>query len=114
MTAEALFQRACSLGVASGCTNRAAGMLRAAGTSDHRLDQCAAATFAKACELEDPWACTMYASHLVRGAGVNKDAKLALRVLEKSCKYGKDDPACENAMQIREEILKTSGAEAEP
>ena len=70
--AEVLYQRSCKLGVMSGCTNRAAGML-----SEKREDQsvqaCAAATFSKVCALDDPWACTMYAMHLSRGLGIEQE-----------------------------------------
>jgi hypothetical protein len=94
---EVLYQQACRLGVVSGCTNRAAGRVRAA---KNQFDDCAVATFAKACELEDPWACTMYATHLIQ-AGGESNYTLALRALEKSCKYGADDPACSGATQLK-------------
>jgi hypothetical protein len=102
---EALYQRACRLGIVSGCTNRAAGMLHLKEPIP-RLEQCAASTFSKACDLDDPWACTMFAQQLIRGAGVEKNDELALRVLEKSCKYGSEDPACVEAMQLKAELLK--------
>jgi len=110
-TSEALFQRACRLGVVSGCTNRAAGMLTATPGAP-AIQHCAARTFEKGCALDDPWACTMYALHLSRGMGVKADPALALRVLEKSCKYGADDPACRNAAALRKqiELARTKGA----
>ncbi|MGC5700907.1 sel1 repeat family protein [Pseudomonas sp. NFXW11] len=100
---EPLYQRACSLGLVSGCTNRAAGMLVAEGDSQ-KSQQCAAQTFSKACDLDDPWACTMYGFHLSRGIGTAPDADRALQVLDKSCKYGTADPACRGARQLQEEI----------
>jgi TPR repeat protein len=101
--AEALFMRACGLGIVSGCTNRAAGMLMKE-DPDSRTQQCAARTFDKACDLDDPWACTMYATQLLQGTGVPKNEVLALSVLKKSCKYGPDDPACINARKLRAKI----------
>ena len=100
---EVLFQRACKLGVMSGCTNRAAGMLKASDT-DERTKSCAAATFTAACAFDDPWACTMQALHLSRGIGVKKDTERALKSLEKSCKYGPEDQACIYAARIRSDI----------
>ena len=100
---EPLYQRACSLGLVSGCTNRAAGMLTADADSQ-AVRHCAVQTFNKACELDDPWACTMYGFHLSRGIGVTPDVNLALKVLEKSCKHGPADPACSGARQLQEEI----------
>ena len=100
---ELLYQRSCKLGVVSGCTNRAAGMLDDS-PKDSRVQACAAATFAKACSFDDPWGCTMYAFHLSRGIGVAQDRELALKMLGKSCKYGAEDPACSSGVQLRDEI----------
>lgn len=108
-TSEALFQRACKLGIVSGCTNRAAGMDMDA-HKDKAVQRCTARTFAKTCSLDDPWGCTMYALHLSRGLGVKANPDLALRTLEKSCKYGADDPACGYARKIREDIEKRKKA----
>lgn len=102
---ESLYQRACKLGVMSGCTNRAAGML-AENKDNAKSQRCAADTFAKACAFDDPWACTMYAFHLSRGIGVSKDEVLALKTLERSCKYGLDDEACKYGMGLRDRLLE--------
>ena len=100
---EVLFQRSCKLGQASGCTNRAAGML--VEQSDALpAQQCAARTFEKTCALDDPWGCTMLGLHLSRGLGVAPNPKRALEVMRKSCKFGTDDPACSYAMRIRRDI----------
>src|SRR3954469_6852492 len=48
--AQALFQRSCVLGVASGCTNRAADSER------HEGNACAIRTYELACDRDDPWA----------------------------------------------------------
>ena len=102
---ELLYQRSCKLGVVSGCTNRAAGMLDDR-PADLQVQACAAATFSKACSFDDPWGCTMYALQLSRGIGVAQNEELALKVLEKACKYGAEDPACSSGQQLGREIRK--------
>lgn len=99
---EPIYQRACKLGVMSGCTNRAAGM-SSEESGDSRIQACAVETYSKVCTFDDPWACTMYAFHLIRGIGVPVNKKLALKVLEKSCKYGTDDEACAYGMRLKAE-----------
>jgi len=103
-TCGALFQRSCKLGVVSGCTNQAAGLLNTKG-DDVPTQKCAVRTFERGCQYDDPWACTMYAFQLSRGVGVAQDEVLALKVLEKSCKYGDSDPACGYAKGLRQDIL---------
>jgi len=100
---ESLYQRSCKLGVMSGCTNRAAGMLRGR-PDDERTKACAAQTFEAVCAFDDPWACTMIALHLSRGIGVEQDTARALKSLEKSCKYGPEDEACIYAAHVRRDI----------
>ncbi len=106
-TSEALFQRACELGVASGCTNHAAG-ISAAAPNDNAVQRCAVRTYKKTCALDEPWGCTMYALHLARGIGVKADPDAALRVLNQKtpCKYGNDDPACRNAKALKAQLLR--------
>ena len=101
---EALYQRSCKLGIVSGCTNRAAGILSA--DKSESSQACAARTFQKTCEHDDPWGCTMYALHLSQGWGIPKDTRLALHVLEKSCKHGPEDEACTRGMEIRDRLLE--------
>jgi len=101
---EALFQRACKLGVVSGCTNRAAGILSAEDSESNQA--CAARTFQKTCSRDDPWGCTMYALHLSQGWGVPQNKRLALQVLEKSCKYGPEDEACTRGMELKDQLLE--------
>ncbi|MBO0766167.1 MAG: sel1 repeat family protein [Hyphomicrobiaceae bacterium] len=96
---EALFLRACALGVASGCTNRAASMV-----SGHDGEPCAIRTFAAACDRLDPWACTMFGFHLVRGIGIGKDHERARQVLSKSCQHGETDEACRAARALMKEL----------
>ncbi|GMV29276.1 MAG: hypothetical protein AMXMBFR59_14010 [Rhodanobacteraceae bacterium] len=108
-TYDVLYLRACKLGVMSGCTNRAAGILEEAGASDEART-CAAATFDKVCALDDPRACTMNALLLSRGIGVPQDIPRALKSLQKSCKYGPEDKACVYAGRIRRDIEAMDGA----
>jgi hypothetical protein len=96
---EALFLRACQLGISSGCTNRAAGILklepgRAGG------DVCAARTFEISCNRHDPWGCTMYGLLLSIGKGVRQDVDQALAVLPGGCSAGPDDAACVAAQDL--------------
>lgn len=102
--AETAFQQACRLGYASGCTNRAAGMLNHERQQEQvnlQKMQCIARSFAKTCTWKDPWGCSMYSQSLLFGEGVKQDTKKALAVLKDSCLYGEDHPACEAAYGIR-------------
>jgi hypothetical protein len=100
---EALFLHACRLGVASGCTNRAAGMLHfepdRAGTKE-----CAARTFEMTCDRGDPWGCTMFGLSLMTGQGVDVDIERALAVLPGGCAEGSEDPACVAAQELIRQI----------
>jgi TPR repeat protein len=96
--AESIFLRACSLGIVSGGTNRAAGMDAGDGGS------CAIRTFDMACGRNDPWACTMIGFHLARGIGTAKDPVRARQALAKSCRYGETDQACSYARRVLTEI----------
>ena len=109
---ESLFQRSCKLGVVSGCTNHAAGLLHA--KDDVPTQKCAARTFERGCKADDPWACTMYGLQLSRGLGIAQDLAAALKVLEKSCKYGDSDPACGYAKELRKEILEAQSKKQAP
>lgn len=97
LVSQALFLRACSLGLVSGCTNRAAGM-------PQQAQACSIRTYEKACKLDDPWACTMLGFHLFHGDGVAKDHARARGVLAKSCRYGDEDEACRSAKELLEKI----------
>ncbi|MEP6343348.1 MAG: sel1 repeat family protein [Maricaulaceae bacterium] len=98
-----LYAKSCQLGLASSCTNMAAGMKR-----DQGLEAaiCYTPTFQKTCELDDPWGCTMYAVSLIYGEGVKKDTDVALDVLKNSCRFGETDRACSTAMDLASDIIK--------
>jgi TPR repeat protein len=97
---ESLYQRACKLGNASACTNRAASIL-SEGNKDPQATSCALSTFEKTCAQDDPWGCTMLGMHLVRGIGTSPDPQRALQVMNRSCRLGEDDPACKAAKDLR-------------
>ena len=100
---EALFFRACSLGIASGCTNRAAGIMNLEGHRPGALE-CATRTFDAMCSRSDPWACTMFAFNLATGAGTRRDLTRALEVLPGACRFDLDDPACKSALELKKKI----------
>lgn len=104
----ALFLRACRLGVASGCTNRAAGMV-VDETDDPVVWRCASRTFESMCDLNDPWACAMWGSSLLRGRGVDRDLARARAVLSKACLRGEDDPACAAGRIVLEQVKAAAG-----
>lgn len=99
---DALYMRACRLGVASGCTNRAVrGATDGSGTVDA---QCELTSFERACELDDPWGCTMFAFRLSSSSGSEADRTRALAALDKSCADGADDPACIAGRDLAEKL----------
>lgn len=100
---DTLFQRSCKLGVASGCTNRAAAILHLDPDSKDKF-ACTSLTFKLACERDDPWGCTMYGIALSRGQGVNRDLEQAKTALKKACRFDEDDKACVSAKNVRKKI----------
>jgi hypothetical protein len=102
---QALYLRACKLGIVSGCTNNAA--TKANWDSiDEKTAKCVADTFEKTCLREDSWGCAMYGMALTLGSGRKQDNDEAIKYLQKACsKFGKDSPACQSA---REKLIKKS------
>ena len=96
--AQTIFQRACMLGVVSGCTNRAAAK------DMEQNNTCAVRTYGLACDLNDPWACTMVGFHLIRGIGIEKNPARARQALAKSCRFGDGDDACRASKALLKEI----------
>jgi hypothetical protein len=105
---EPLFLRACRLGVASGCTNRAAGIMKLEAKRPGALE-CATQTFDAMCTRADPWACTMLAFNLARGLGAKRDLARALEVLPAGCRLGPDDVACQRALELKKAIEAARG-----
>lgn len=96
---EALYLRACRLGVTSGCTNRAAGILvQEADRPDG--ETCAARTFELTCARRDPWGCTMLGNALMKGQGIAQDLARARQILAGSCRLGEADDACRAAREL--------------
>ncbi len=108
--AEALFFRACTLGIASGCTNRAAAIL-VHERDAARTPTCTTRTFELACERQDPWACVMLSRALIDGRGTARDLDRAAAVLSAACRYGDDDPACQSAKDT-EALIRAARAAA--
>jgi TPR repeat protein len=103
---EALFLRACTLGIPSGCTNRAAGMTKNGNEGDAAV-RCAVRTFQRTCEANDPWGCTMFGWHLMEGLGIERDRARAGRILKLACvRYGKEDPACQRALELLQQLAQ--------
>jgi hypothetical protein len=105
--ADALFLRACKLGIDSGCTNVAARLTSRVGREDMPSaseDRCAARTFDKVCQRGDPWACTLLGLHLAIGRGIEQDLERALAVLPGGCRLGEGDEACTKARELMRAI----------
>ena len=100
-SSEALYSKACELGSASACTNRASGLLKFNG--DEALS-CSVKVFSLTCESRDPWGCTMYGAFLASGKGVTRNFDKALEVLKIGCTHGIEDPACGTARKIERQI----------
>lgn len=99
--AQMMFQMACALGKASGCTNRAAHLRNAADEGDPltKLDEdargkCEFLSFKVACDKNDNWGCAMLGQAYQNGEGVGKSAISARRSYEKSCRLNPDLAAC--------------------
>lgn len=109
--AQALYQRACTLGEPSGCTNRAASMALE-NRKDAGIQKCAARTFEKTCALKDAWGCAMYGMALHEGHGLPRDDQRALGALDAACLDAEPSaPACSAARRITTTI-RESGAGA--
>jgi hypothetical protein len=103
--AEALHLKACKLGITSGCTNRAAAKFNLEANNSEAI-KCSVSTFEKTCEKNDPWGCTMFGFALAHGKGIEQDLDKSLSVLSKSCKYGLEDEACQNAKDLESQIIE--------
>lgn len=99
---EILFQRSCKLGVASGCTNRAAAMMK----ETEGAKSCPARTFRRTCAANDAWGCAMYGFILSRDKSDPRNKQRALEVLENACQYGEEDPACRSATALRRDLQR--------
>lgn len=102
---EIVFQRACILGDASGCTNRGA-FLKVAKGDDPKTRSCTARTFHRSCEAKDAWGCTMYGHAFRFGLGVPRDEVRARQFFKMGCGLSdsNEDPACAAARQAMDEM----------
>ena len=99
VVSEALFLRACALGIVPGCTNRAAGMLTYDGETD-----CSARTFERTCASDEPWGCAMYGMSLASGRGTEQTFAEARVALERACEIDAEFEACRSAREIMNAI----------
>lgn len=100
-----LFKRSCKLGLPSGCTNAAAGMIDDANTQN---GQCILSSFKATCKSKDAWGCTMQGIMLSDERFVNvveRDFDAALSALSGACVHGPTDPACLSAIEM-EALIK--------
>ena len=106
---QALHLRACKLGITSGCTNYAAGLLSLS-PEDKKLEKCAADTFEKTCERNDSWGCTMYGQSWALGSGRPENTEEVLKYFQKTCNiFGSESPSCQSARKF-EELIKRKSA----
>ena len=109
----ALYLRSCALGIDSGCTNRAAGILLSVDSLEQDSDSvaCSNRTFEAICDRGDAWACTMFGMSLTRAIGMEADHVRALEILPRACAVYPDDESCEYARQLMSEIDKSESGE---
>lgn len=99
---SALFERACLLGIASGCTNHGADIVR-------RDWACAERLFEFSCSGDDPWGCTMLGSILVEMMGPHApEIERASGLFDRACALASEShSACvrgrtiQNAMGVQ-------------
>ena len=103
---QALYLRACKLGIVSGCTNNAAGKSNIA-PNDGKTSKCSADTFEKACLKNDSWGCAIYGLALGNGLGREQNTGEALKVLQKTCSISdSESSACQSARKTEELLNK--------
>lgn len=111
--AQMLFQMACALGKASGCTNRAAHLRNAASEGDpltsldtNAQEKCEFRSFKIACEEDDPWGCAMLGQAFKNGEGARKSLGSAQRSYKKACRLNPDFAACAFAKSALKDIRR--------
>jgi len=100
---EILFQRACKLGIASGCTNRAATMMPDPPLTVNS-NSCPGRSFERTCAANDPWGCTMHGLILSEDKSIPRNKERALEALKKACQFDKRDPACISANALKKKL----------
>jgi uncharacterized protein YbaP (TraB family) len=106
--ADALNARACSLGLAEGCTGQAASLL----FDEERSEQwpCAMRVLHEMCEHGEPWACTMYGMGAQKGHGVARDSNEAQRAFMRACEVSRLSSACKRARNLQAQIANEAAA----
>lgn len=100
-SAESLFLLSCKYGVASGCTNYAAGRFD---SENVETLKCSVDTFEKTCEMDDSWGCTMFGLALIKGVSRKPNQAEAIKYLKKVCDLNNNSEACKGATRILETI----------
>ena len=99
---EALFARACALGMGAGCTNRAAGIrngeyekdpFRALPEAERQV--CQFRSFRADCERDGAWGCAMLGQSYQLGEGTEADLTKAREAFDKTCLIDDDFAACD-------------------
>lgn len=99
----AFFARACLLGYAAGCTNRASGIRNGDYADDPFRNAglyarvCEFKAFRFACAHNDAWGCAMLGQAYGNGEGVHVDKTAALAAYKKTCDLAPAFVACETA-----------------
>jgi hypothetical protein len=113
---QILFAMACARGMASGCTNRAAGVRNAEYDDDPlrklgkaKREACTARSFYIACERKDSWGCFMYGQAAQNGEGIPRDVALARRSYAKACAAtgGRDFAGCTRANEALQDLKRS-------
>lgn len=116
---EGLFTRACMLGEAAGCTNRAAGIRNGGYADDPFVDVaeaerglCTFRSFKAGCDGDDAWGCAMLGQAYHYGEGTEIDLNAAVAASHKACEPDPDFVACDFAQEtIQAAEDERSGAE---
>lgn len=110
---EALFTKACALGMGAGCTNRAAGIRNGAyekdpfrSVAEPEREACLFRSFKVDCEQDGAWGCAMLGQAYQLGQGTEADLAKARAAFEKSCTIDDDFAACDFAKDSIETMDK--------
>lgn len=82
---QSLYARACTLGLAIGCTNYGAGLWLASGRPMPANEICARKLFEKACEVREPWGCGMIGRMMAWNARTPREREAARSHFDAAC-----------------------------
>lgn len=107
---EALFSKACELGMVEGCGSQAGNALvselRKTYGRDEAVGQCAADTLSAGCVKREPWSCAFAGLASAHGVGTTKSQELASTMWKLACTL--DPSVCETVEQLRASVPKGS------